>query len=648
VRRRAIAVLALAVALTGLFAGDAQAHAGPRRTDPVEGATLGDTPEFVRVTFSEKPEPSLSSIRVLDTSGAAFHVGSAEPVADDPLSLAVRVRPLERGVYVVNWRVVSAVDGHPTQGAYAFGVRVSPAGIAVGGAAMNPAASRFEMLARWLLIAGLVVLAGAGMASVLQFGGPADRLLGGAGWLVAAAGLGLLAIAQQRSAAASFDQLLGTAIGRALIWRAAALGAAAVALMAAWTRPSIERAAMRAMAVAAAAAIAAHVGSGHAAARTGWELVTALVAQWSHMAAAAVWLGGLAALLAGIRGVPSAVKTAAIRRFSTIAGIALLVVAATGVIRAVGEMPSWSDLFSTGYGLTVAAKAGLLLVIAALGAANRWRSVPAAAANLAPLRRVGGVELLLAGGALAASAVLGTLAPPAAGLDAARELSVSGADFGTTVRVALTAASDQPGPNRFTLRATDFDTGEPVGAARVSLLFAPTDDPGVATTTLPLRPGPDDSFAGSGANLVFDGRWRVTVLIERAGTSTEIPLQLDVRSPSRLVSALRVPGRPPEYAVELQGIGHVFFSPEAERPGTTDVRVSFFSVVKEARAIDSLVVTATAEGALTHQVQVRRIAPHGFVASVELRPGQNTLDAIARATDGTRMRATVELDVATD
>src|SRR5215213_1926295 len=135
-----LSVLLLAAALTALNPATAWAHAGPRLSDPLEGSTLGDTPKVIRLYFSERPELSLSTIRVLDTGGVAYQAGRLELVAGDPLSLAVRVRPLPAGVYVVSWRVVSAVDGHATAGAYAFGVRVTPR--AALAQTNNPAVSR--------------------------------------------------------------------------------------------------------------------------------------------------------------------------------------------------------------------------------------------------------------------------------------------------------------------------------------------------------------------------------------------------------------------------------------------------------------------------------------------------------------------------
>src|SRR5258708_689535 len=122
--RRRIGLSALVLAFALARPTPSAAHAGLRLSDPIEGVALGDSPSVVRLSFSEAPEPSLSSVQVFDPNGGAHHVGSARLAPDDPMSLLVNVRPLERGVYIVRWRTVSAADGHASAGAYAFGVRM--------------------------------------------------------------------------------------------------------------------------------------------------------------------------------------------------------------------------------------------------------------------------------------------------------------------------------------------------------------------------------------------------------------------------------------------------------------------------------------------------------------------------------------------
>ena len=56
-----------------------------------------------------------------------------------------RLRPLTRGVYTVVWRAVSRIDGHPTAGAFSFGVGVIPAQPARAARTSNPAPSASEI-----------------------------------------------------------------------------------------------------------------------------------------------------------------------------------------------------------------------------------------------------------------------------------------------------------------------------------------------------------------------------------------------------------------------------------------------------------------------------------------------------------------------
>ena len=197
--------------------------------------------------------------------------------------------------------------------------------------------------------------------------------------------------------------------------------------------------------------------------------------------------------------------------------------------------------------------------------------MPAAATDLRPLRRTSRAELGLAAAALGAAALLGSLAPPVSGQPggAIAGLSASGADFATTTRVKLTAASDQPGPNRFVARVEDYDSSEPVPAREVRLRFTPLDDPGVTPTSLALRPGADGSYRPPARTFVRRPL-AVTALVQRGGDAVEVPLELDVRGPKQFVSVQRVPGRAPEYELQVGkfgSLGYIALSPHPERAG---------------------------------------------------------------------------------
>lgn len=104
-----------------------------------------------------------------------------------------------------------------------------------------------------------------------------------------------------------------------------------------------------------------------------------------HVAAMAIWLGGLAALLLVL---PSATRSATepanrgrllagpLARFSTIALVMVVLIMATGLIQAYVYVRDLGDLLSTGYGRAVLAKFLLLLAVIGIAAYNRRNVIP--------------------------------------------------------------------------------------------------------------------------------------------------------------------------------------------------------------------------------------------------------------------------------
>jgi copper transport protein len=559
--RRAWGLAGVTILVVLLTPGPADAHALLASSDPTDGARLDEPPAEIVLRFTEAPELPLTEVALLDRSGATLRAGEPTAVPAEPAALAVEVPALEQGVYTVTWRTVSKVDGHPSGGTFAFGIGVSPLQVAPAEApgVETPDPSPLEMTGRLILFVGLGLVVGATWVGSLVFAvcpRPVRRVAGWA-WAVAVAGLVILALAQQRSSGVGFAEFLPTTPGRALLYRAGAIALAGTGLLGAALWPRSRRAQLLAAGVAAAGAMLAHVAAGHAAARgdLAWAKV---VSQWLHFAAVGVWLGGLAALLLGVRGKPSALKATAVRRFSAVAAFALAAVAITGLIRAVNEVGGWSELFSTGYGQLVLVKVGLIGALAALGGINRWRNVPRAGTSLRGLRRVSSGELALALGALTAAAVLATLVPPAQVPAAVRPpaaVTATGSDFATSVRARLEVNPALPGANRFDLRVTDYDTGEPVDAQLVRLTFSFRGQADVADSSLDLRPQDEGRYRATGSNLSIGGPWEVTILVQQGTDSVEVPLTV-----ATLCEALEIPGEPPlptSHIVEVPEAGSV-------------------------------------------------------------------------------------------
>ncbi len=645
--RRLIAVSLLAGLGLALAVPSVGAHALLSSSDPAEGAQLDRSPGAVVLTFTEEPELALSTVRVLDAAGSSWKEGRPTP-ADQPRSLRVRVRPLNQGVYTVTWRVVSRADGHATAGAFTFGVGVSPVGAPAPrqtAVAETPSPSLLEMAGRWGLFVGLVALLGGAWVAAAVFGGspPSVHHLTAAGWGASLLGLVVLAEAQRRAADVGFGDLATTSVGRALLARGGAIVLAGGALVTARKMRGQGRViALWVAVLAASAAILAHTVAGHAGAAQSlrWGKIAA---QWVHVSAVAIWIGGLAALLLGTQGKPSAEKARAVRRFSTVAGLALAVVWVTGIWRAFNEVESWGALVSTGYGRVVLIKIGLLLVLTGLGAVNRYRNVPAASRSLTGLRRVSKAELALAGVTLAAAAVLASLVPrPGHPVAAAQgsALVVSGSDFATSVRIRLEAAPGFAGPNRFAVRLSDYDTGEAVTAPRVALRFSFLDATDVGQSVLEMRSVGDGRYVAAGSNLSLDGRWRATVIIERGADSLEVPLVLATRCRT---TAVRAPGQPTLHTMELPGRGSAQFYTDPGRPGRNEVHVTLFDTEgNELPVAGEVIMKASRSAEESVTLEVRRFGPGHFVANAVLEPGKWRFDASATGDGGEPLRGCFE------
>ena len=121
--RGRLAALAALAGVWLLASGPAAAaHGALASSEPAGGSSLERAPAAVTLRFSERPDPGLSTVRVLDSGGRVVAGGPAQPVAGRPLELRVPAGGLAAGSYTVTWRIVSAVDGHRTDGVFGFGV----------------------------------------------------------------------------------------------------------------------------------------------------------------------------------------------------------------------------------------------------------------------------------------------------------------------------------------------------------------------------------------------------------------------------------------------------------------------------------------------------------------------------------------------
>jgi putative copper export protein len=144
-----------------------------------------------------------------------------------------------------------------------------------------------------------------------------------------------------------------------------------------------------------------------------------IAADATHLAAAAIWIGGLPCLIAVLLRAPRALPDAGRRlaavtlaRFSRVALWSVAIIAVTGLARMAGELSSPAQLWNTDYGRSLMLKASLLCPILVLALRNRRlvaafaNGVTPSAAKLRTVARDVRMELTIAAGIVIVAAVL--------------------------------------------------------------------------------------------------------------------------------------------------------------------------------------------------------------------------------------------------
>ena len=152
--------------------------------------------------------------------------------------------------------------------------------------------------------------------------------------------------------------------------------------------------------------------SGHRSGSSNHE--TAVTALGLHLLGVTVWVGALAALalLWHRLSTQREAATLAVQRFSTLAGYAFWVVAASGAVSAAIRIGSFAQLL-TAYGVVVLLKSAALLGLGLLGARHRRATLPALASGAGrAFARLVAVELVVMGVAVGLAAALSLSDPP--------------------------------------------------------------------------------------------------------------------------------------------------------------------------------------------------------------------------------------------
>ena len=392
--RRAARLIPIVVAASLAAPAAALAHANLVDTQPENRAVLARAPARVVVRFDDAVRVAPGNAAVRNGGGSVLAGGPS--VLGRSLVLPLRDELVD-GDYSVRWSAVSD-DGHTVQGVLAFSV----------GTGRPPPAPTLRVtnevgfgtvFSRWIFFAGLLIGSGLALFDLLVWR-PIARNDIRTGWI--ALSLAAMFVSSHGLVRASHAGVatrfgLTVQIASAL----AATGAAAAAIAVA------DRSAALYGIVPAVLLLPVPTVAGHALdpGRSWLEVPVDVL----HVVAAAVWVGGLFALVVVVprEGAEPEIVQRAIRRFSTLALAAVVAVGLTGVVRALSELSAVSQLWTTGYGRAILAKTAIFALLLGLGAVSR----ASIRARTGGLRNVVRLELALALALVVAVAILTSLRP---------------------------------------------------------------------------------------------------------------------------------------------------------------------------------------------------------------------------------------------
>ena len=528
-RRGGIALAATVLALVA--APIASGHARLIGTSPTNDVIVAHQPRSIVLRFNESVEGAFGSLRVFDSN--AHRVDEGALARPNARSISAGLRGgLPPGTYTVTWRVVSA-DSHPISGAFVFHLQrrgANPGGVAsqVLGSGTPRSVTILYAVFRFFVFALLLLVVGAAFGLAYPLRGVSAhlrmRLLTTlAAWAALLSAAALCTVVLQGAKAGGFGlaeaarwdsvrAVLETRFGKVAVAEAVlGLAIAAIAVAARRARPLQD-----VLLVGAAGLLITPSLGGHAGARGGLTLVSDAV----HVAAAAVWTGGLAfvvvaLLAAGADRWPLAAR--AVPRFSNVAVGAVAALVVSGSVNGYEEVGAWRELWETTYGLLLMAKVALVLPVLAFGAYNNRFAVPrlkrqiASVAEQRRFLRTAGAELALVVVIVGITAVLVTEPPARA---SAEQLG----PYATTARVGaldadLVTDPAAVGANRIDIHLSDH-SGRPadVDELRISASLPGEEVGPLRFAAHPLAPG---RYAVHGAQLPLAGDWRFRIEARR-------------------------------------------------------------------------------------------------------------------------------------
>lgn len=519
--RRFLGLLFAALTLVlAVPAAPAFAHAELLYSTPAQGAVLAQAPNSVELVFAETVAVVPDGFQLYDAGGGH------RTVSAEQLDATVRVPlppNLAEGSYTLGWRVISD-DSHPVSGVLSF--TVGRAGASAPTAAKGDGGPVDVLYGALTALGYLGLFCLVGLTAFDLFVARANavgrRLPRAAALVAVGAYLILVPLTTARERGLGLGALADPAVvttewsgGAVLTLVLAVCGTALMLLGARLPR----REGFWVGIAGAAAALVSVLPVGHTRSfGPSWLVMGADVV---HAATAAVWLGGLVALVLHVtrarrRKDDAAAAAVVLGRFSTLAGGVVVLLGITGTALAVVMVGSVTALFGSTYGLMLLAKLAIVAVIGALAAWNRFGLVPRLARGDMKGRAWHRLALAIRLEALGVVLVIGLTS--ALTLQNPRAAEVS-APAGTPVAVELGTGhlTGRFSPGTAGVNVITFDLSDSGGAPIVPLGIPQVSaaEPNLSLGPLAAKVEPGKTAGSYRAEVVLPvaGQWKITVAV---------------------------------------------------------------------------------------------------------------------------------------
>lgn len=577
---RRVAGFVLSAILLFLSPATAFGHSSVSGTTPADGDVVTASPEQFVMTFNERVTVPDGFFRIVDASGALTPLNGVVTTPKDNGTVATVVLPDGlSGWHALGWKAISA-DGHEIEGTVSFVVgsdnrdegstaaveklRSDPlAGLRNGATALRT----LNYAASLLAVGALGFLFSLRRARKRQPDGfdadldrPTIRIASAAAVIGALAAPAALAVntmllngGDTDGIGTAFSIQVGTPVGLAQLIRVSAFFALCTAVLLVVER-STRIFGVVIGSAASAALVVSYSLSGHATIVPGDTVAS--IALVAHLAAGALWLGGIPALALTLRrakGSPSAVATIA-DAFSFVATVSVLLLFPAAIALSWNMFTSPTELWESAYGIRLLGKFAIVALIGALGAYNHFVLVPALRRDPerfnARIRRSVSLETIGLVLVIAATTMLTEQGAPAAGgshvahlgtsTDTPRDPAVGQEIADTTPTIArapfgegeveITVLPARAGTvNELTIRFTDGSGAQEFVEGPVSVAVkVPGSD--LAPLTRTAEPADDGTWKVSLSDFGYAGAWdvgvtaRVGALTTNEGTVT-IPVK---------------------------------------------------------------------------------------------------------------------------